>query len=171
MPTTNLICGEIGCYSNCRIDCKSNAMLDLKGFPRCPCDKCHHSLWDHHCCHARWEPIIDKEVSVDQNMKERWEAVKDGEKPEALIKASKTILNEPNLAIDHAINDLTQLVGQYAHLVLSESFSAQMGSAVRLLEQNYAFMEKRSISHYQLRKVEESLNLMKRKLELLAWAW
>ena len=89
------------------------------------------------------------------------------EKTEALIEPIKTILNELNQVIDRATNDLEQQVKQYADLALSGSFSAQVDSAVRLLEQNYAVMEKKPIGPDQLRKVQESLYLMKRKLELL----
>ena len=166
--TNNLICGEMNCYSNCHIDYKSNILLDLKGFLGRPCHECNHSLRHHHRWTVMWRQLIDMKVSVDENMKEKWEAAKDGkEKTEALIAAREKVLNELDQVIEHATDDLEQQVERYARLALSGSFSAQVTSAVRLLEQNYAVMEKKHISPDQLQRIKESLDLMKRKLELL----
>jgi len=115
-----------------------------------------------------WEQLIDTQVSVDQNMKKKWEAARDGkEKGAALIGASEKVLHDLNQIISRATNDLEQLVERYADLSLSGSFSAQVGSAVRLLEQNYASLEKGGVGREQLQRVKRSLDHMKRKLELL----
>jgi hypothetical protein len=91
-----------------------------------------------------WEQLTDTHVSVDQNMKKKWEAARDGkEKAAALVEASEKVLRDLNQVINRATNDLEQLVERYADLSLSGSFSAQVGSAVRLLEQNYAALEKK----------------------------
>ena len=101
-------------------------------------------------------------------MKEKWEAARNGkEKTYALVGASEKVLRDLNQVIDRAINDLEQLVGRYASLSLSGNFSVQVGSAVRLLEQNYAVLENKSVSTDQLHKVKRSADHMKRKLELL----
>ena len=108
------------------------------------------------------------QVSVDQNMKKRWEAARNGkEKTAALVGASEKVLHDLNRVTILATNDLEQLVEQYADLSLSGSFSAQVASAVRLLEQNYVVMENKGVSPEQLQKVKRSTDHMKRKLELL----
>jgi len=63
--------------------------------------------------------------------------------------------------------DLAQQVERYAHLSLSGSFSAQVGSAVRLLEQNYIGLKKMGVGQDHLHRVQGSLGNMKRKLEIL----
>ena len=108
------------------------------------------------------------QVSVDETMKERWEAARNGkEKTAALVGASEQVLRDLNQVIDRATTELEQLVGWYASLSLSGNFSAQVGSAVRLLEQNYVVMEKKGVSPEQLHRVQRSTDHMKRKLELL----
>jgi hypothetical protein len=167
--TTNMLCGEINCYSNCHINYKTNIPLELKGLFRRPCHKCNHSLWNHHRCRTKWEQQIDTQVSVDQDMKKKWEVARGGkEKTAALIEVREKVLNDLNRVINRSTNDLVQLVERYARLALSGSFSAQVASAVGLLEQNYISLEKKRVSQDQLQKVKASLDHMKRKVELLS---
>jgi oligoendopeptidase F len=101
-------------------------------------------------------------------MKKNYEKAKDGkEKAAALVEASEQVLHDLNQVIGYATGNLEQQVEQYANLSLSGSFSAQVGSAVRLLEQNYAALETKDVDPDQLKKVKRSLDHMKRKLELL----
>jgi len=166
--TNNLLCGQINCYSNCQIDYKTNIPLDLRGFFGGSCRKCNHSLWNHHRCYSKWQKVIDTQVSIDQNMKTKWEAAKDGrERTAALVVASEKVLNDLDQVINRAINNLAQLVGRYSRLSLSGSFATQVSSTVRLLEQNYIALEGNGVGHDQLQRVKDSLDHMKRKLELL----
>ena len=99
----------------------------------------------------------------------KYEAAKDGkEKTAALVEASERILRDLNRIISGATSEMEQLVEKYAKLSLSGSFSAQVGSAVRLLEQNYAALEKKEVDPEQLQRVKRSLDHMKRKLDLLS---
>ena len=107
---------------------------------------------------------------VDQNMKRRWEAARDGKGKEAaaaLLEVSGKMVRDLNDDINHAASDLERLVERYADLSLSGNFSAQVDSTVRLLEQNYTVLEKKGVSEDQLNKVERSLDHMKRKLAFL----
>jgi hypothetical protein len=132
------------------------------------CDICNHSLWNHHHFRVKWVQVIDKQVSVDQDMKKKWETAKGGkEKTAALIAASKKALHGFNQVIDNATNDLAQLAGDYAGMSLSGSFSAQTEKTVRLLEQSYQGMQEKGVGQDQLQKIKESLGHMKEKLELL----
>ena len=99
----------------------------------------------------------------------KYEAAKDGkEKTAALVEASERILHDLNRIISCATSEMEQLVEQYAKLSLSGSFSAQVGSAVRLLEQNYAALEQKDVGPEQLQRVKRSMDHMKRKLDLLS---
>ena len=129
---------------------------------------CNHSLRNHHLCYAMWEQANDTQVLVDQNMEKQWEAAKDGkEKTAAIVAASDKVVHYLDQVINCAINNLAQLVERYARLSLSGSFAAQVSSAVRLLEQNYLAMDGKGVGTDRLQRVKESLDRMKRKLELL----
>jgi len=159
--TNNMICGHTNCYANCEIDYESNIALDLKGRFKGSCTKCNHSLWDHHRCHSEWGQVT--QVSVDQI------AVDDDEKGQiALLDALREkVQGDLNRVIKDATNNLEQHVERYTHLSLSGNFSAQVSSAVRLLELRYAGLEGQGVDPDQLQKVKESLDLMQRKLDLL----
>jgi hypothetical protein len=104
-------------------------------------------------------------------MKERWKTAKDGkEKKTALIEAGEKALNGVMQVIDNAANDLAQLAEDYAGLSLSGSFSAEMEKAVRLLEQMHKAMEEKGFGQEQLQKVQDGLDSMTKKLELLKFA-
>ena len=161
--TLNMICGQANCYSNCRIDYESNIPHDLHGFFEGLglCDKCNHSLWNHHRCRAKWDQVMKTQATFDQDMK-KWEAAKDGmEKTAILVAVREKTLYE---MIDRATSNLRQLVERYAYLSLSGSFSAQVDSTVRLLEQKYTGLVEKSVDQDHLRRVEESLVNMRRKL-------
>ena len=108
---------------------------------------------------------IDKRMSVDQEMKRRWEAAKDGkEKTAALIAVNELVLYDLNQVIHRATNDLAQLMEQFGGLSLSGCFLEQLGSAVRLLEQRYKDIEK---TEADPQRVKKSLGAMRRKMEFL----
>ena len=166
--TNNMLCGQMNCYSNCHIDYKTSIPLDLRGFFGGSCHMCNHSLWNHHCCHAKWEQANDTRVLVDQNMKMQWEAAKDDkEKIAAIVAASEKVLCDLYQVINYAINDLAQLVGRYSRLSSLGSFAEQVNGTARLLEQNYLALRRKGVGPDQLRRVNESLDHMKRKLALL----
>lgn len=166
--THNMICGQAKCYSNCETDYKSNIPLDLKGRFKGKCNKCKHSLWDHHRCQSTWEQIIDTQVLIDQDVKRKWVAARDGKGKLAVLNARRDrVLRDLNQIINGATDDLAQHVERYTRLSLSGNFSAQVSSVVRLLEQNYTALETKGVDPDQLQKVNESVEHMKRKLELL----
>jgi hypothetical protein len=165
--TINIICGEANCHSNCYIDYMSNITHELNGPFDSLCDKCNHNLWNHHRCRAKWEEVMNTQSSVDQGMKE-WEAAKDGmEKTAILVAVREKVLHDLDQIIKGAMNDLAQQVEISTRISLLGSCSAQMGSAVCLLEQNYTGLEKKGVSQDRLQRLRESLRSMKRKLELL----
>jgi len=169
-PTSNMVCGQANCYSNCDIDYKSNIPLDLKGRFRGPCDNCGHDLWNHHRCCAIWERVTDVRVLFDNNVTKKWVSAKDGKgKVGVLVKLLEKVLGDLNRVIDHATNELARLVEQYASLSLSGSFSAQVDNTVRLLDQKHNALngKKEDVGQDQLQKVAESLAHMKRKQVLL----
>ena len=168
--TINMICGQANCYSNCHLDYTSNIPHDLNGFFKGLglCDKCDHSLWNHHRSHAIWEQGTN--TPVDQNTEE-WDLAKDRtEKKAVLVAVREKVVHGFDQIISGATSDLGRQVERYAHLSLSGSFSAQVGSAVRLLEQNYTGLLEKGVGQDHLQRVEESLVNMRRKLKILQMA-
>ena len=132
------------------------------------CLICGHSLWDHRHYPVKWELVNDQQVSVDREMKERWEAAKDGEEKLAvLIEAGNKALEELRQVIATAIKDLAKLVDDYNCLALSGCFSAQVEKTVTLLEQRFQGMDQKAVGQEQLQEVDKYLEHMKEKLRLL----
>ena len=98
-------------------------------------------------------------------MDEDWEAAK--EDTELLISTYEGALGDLNDAMDRNVDDLARLTEDYAELSLSGPFSAHMEKATRLLEHKYKSMEQNGISKEQLEKMQDGLDLTKRKLELV----
>ena len=107
---------------------------------------------------------------MDERLK-KWEAAK-AEKgdTESLIATYQSVLGDVNDAMDRTVDDLARLAADYAVLSLSGPFSAHMEKAIRLLEQRHMDMEHKGASKGQLEKMKDSLDLMKRKLELVTKA-
>ena len=110
---------------------------------------------------------MNTQTSIDQSMK-KWKAAKDGtEKTTILVAVREKVLHDLDQIIKGATNDLAQQVERYEYLSLSGSFSAQVSCAVGLLELRYIGMEKRGAGEHHLQRVKETLDNMKRKLDIL----
>ena len=163
-----MICGETNCYSNCQIDNNPTIPFELSDRFGSLCDKCNHSLWNHHRWCIKWAQLVDTQVSVDQDMKKKWETAKDEkEMTAALIETQRQVLHDLDQAIARDTDNLEQLVKRYARLSLSGSFATQVASAVRLLEQKFQSLGGKGVSIDQFEQVMASLKNMRRKLELL----
>ena len=111
---------------------------------------------------------IDNQVLVDEDMKRKWDEAKDGkERTAALIAVNEMVLHILNQVSNCATGDLVQLVEQYADLSLVGSCSVRMRSTVRFLEAMEKEFNDNDKDKGELETVKESLNHMKRKLDLL----
>jgi len=132
------------------------------------CTKCHHPHWCHFHLRSEWVQVQETQVSVDDDMKKQWETAKDEkEMSKALITTSKKALDDLSHAMGEAMEELTQLAGDYACLSLSGCFSAPLEKATRLLEQRCKGMEEKGVSPEQLETMRSSLEQMKGRLDLL----
>ena len=167
--TNNMVCGQIGCYSNCDIDYKANIPFVLSSIFGGSCPACKHNLKDHRCDYTQWEKVTDVQVSADQDLREKWEVAKDAkEKREVFIAACRKALNDLDQVVNRATDDLRRRVERHESLALGGGFAAQVNSAVGLLELRYkALREKKDVDPAQLKKVESSLDRMKRRLDIL----
>ena len=117
-----------------------------------------------------WAKESVAQASADEDVK-NWEAAKaEREDTELLIATYERELGDLNDAMDRTVDHLARLVEDYAPLSISGPFSAHMEKATLLLEQRYKDMEQRGVSKERLEKIQDSLELMKRKLELVTKA-
>jgi hypothetical protein len=98
------------------------------------------------------------------NWKERDEAKDGKETTTTLVAVNEMVLRELNQAIDCAMGDLVRLVERYDRLSLIGSCLAQVRMGIKVLED----MKQRTLGKDKLEKAKESLDYMKRKLELLS---
>jgi hypothetical protein len=132
------------------------------------CSECTHPHLFHFHLRSEWVQVQDAQVSVDNNMKRRWEAAKnEKQKTEALFATSKRALGDLSRIINEALNELAQLAAEYARLSLSGSFSAPLEKAIWLLEQQCKGMEEKGVGPEPLAKVRSRLEEMKVRLGLL----
>ena len=109
---------------------------------------------------------VDNQVSIDEDMKKKWDKAKDGkERTAALIAVNEMALHVLKQVGNCAASDLVQLVEQYADLSLVGSCSAWAESVIKYLEFALNTTMDWDIDRREI--VWESLGHMKRKLELL----
>jgi len=107
-------------------------------------------------------------VTVDDEMKTKWEAAKDEkEKTEALVAGSQRKLDDLRSTIEASMDALVRLQEEFGRLSLSGSFSGPLEKAIRLLELHCESMEQHGVSLNQVEKMRASLEDMKRRLDIL----
>ena len=110
-------------------------------------------------------------MTVDDDMKSKWEAAKDEkEKTAALVATSERTLDVLTHTIDEGMNELVRSADEYAALSLSGCFSGPLEKAIRLLEARCESMEEQGVSRDHLEKIRASLEDMKRRLDVLKTA-
>ena len=161
VPSSTYICNAPDCHSNCHSFRLFTPILRLL---RLRCAKCNHSHRSHSRTRHVWMKENDTQAPVDEGVK-KWEAEK--EDTELLIATYESELGDLNDAMDKNVDDLARLVGDYAALSLSGPFSIHVEKAILLLEQRYRDTEQKGNCKEQLEKIQDSLDLMKRKLEIV----
>ena len=81
------------------------------------------------------------------------------------IATNERALGALNDAMDSNMDDLARLAEDYVGLSLWGHFSAHVEKAIRLLGHRYKDMEQKVVSKEQPDKMQDSINLVKRKLE------
>ena len=167
-PNSTYICNTPECHSNCHLNCHSFRLFTpILRLLRLRCAKCNHSHHSHSHTRHVWVKENDTQAPVDEDVK-KWEAEK--EDTELLIATYESELGDLNDAMDKNVDDLARLVGDYAALSLLGPFSVHVEKAILLLEQRYRDTEQKGSCKEQLEKIQDSLDLMKRKLELVTKA-
>ena len=104
---------------------------------------------------------------MDEGLQKWEEAKSEKEDAESLITTYEIALGDLNDAMGRTMGALARLAEDYAGLSLSGPFSAHVEKATRLLEHRYKTMEQGGVSMERLDKMRDSLDFMKRKLELV----
>ena len=161
---SNYLCNVPDCHSNCH---SLRLFTSISRLLRLRCATCNHSHRSHSRTGHVWAQENDTQASVDEG----WEAAKvEKEDTELLISTYESALKDLNDAIDINLDNLARLAEDYAARSLSGPFSAHVEKAIRLLEHRYMDMERKGVSKEQLEKMEDSVDLTKRKLELVKMA-
>ncbi|KIJ48656.1 hypothetical protein M422DRAFT_86445, partial [Sphaerobolus stellatus SS14] len=177
--THNTLCSVPQCYSNCHIDCQLDFTLDPQGLKGCAAmwpsggdtcvrQGCGHDRTKHKHFHVMWEKEKRQEKIVDEEMKKKFNNAKSAKEEKEHLKAmAERVLKTMSDTIDSNTAELGRLAEEYSNLSLSGSFSGQVEKAVVMLEQNYEALKEKNVDEVTLNKVQESLNTMKQKLEVL----
>ena len=139
-------------------------------FPRqlASCPECQHPHLFHFHLRSKWVQVERTQVSVDDDIKKKWEAAKDEkERTEALVATCNGALEDLGRIMDDAMDELALLAAEYARLSLSGSFSAHLEKAILLMEQRCKTMEEKGVGVEQLAKMQRSVQQMKGRLNLL----
>ncbi|SRR5258706_3201621 len=167
-PTLNYLCGKPNCYSTCHMGDSIIFALVVFPFQFVRCAKCHHLLWSHFHAFGEWVQKQESQVTVDEDMKKKWEAAKDEkEKTEALVAESKHKLDSLSSTVETDMDALKGLQEEYAGLSLSGSFSGPLEKEIRLLELHCHSLEEQRVGRDQLEKMRGCLEDMKRRLDVL----
>ena len=160
---SNYLCNTSECYSNCHSFRLGTPVLRLL---RLRCATCNHSHHSHSHTRHVWAQENDTQASADESSK-KWEAAQvEKEDTELLIATYESALKDLNDAMDRNLDDLARLAEDYAARSLSGPFSAHVEKAIQLLKHRYSGMEQKGATKEQLDKMQDSISLMERKLEL-----
>lgn len=147
--------------------------MNCAAAPPCPsggvkCSKCNHERQFHRHYNSIWDTREVTELLVNPDKKAKFENAK-GAKERAKQLEDQIMETKAKLQdrIRKATNDLGDLVERYSNLSLSGSFAGQVEKAVQMLEQNLQTMREGGASQQTIEKVQQSLNSMQAKLEVL----
>src|SRR5258706_13550123 len=131
--TRNYLCSMPECYSTCREDDPLFFSIVLL-FQHRPCVTCKHSNRSHFHAFAKWVQRQESQVTVDDEMKTKWEAAKDEkEKTAALVAGSQRKLDDLRSTIEAGMDALVRLQEEFGRFSLLGSFSGALGKAIRVL--------------------------------------
>ena len=128
---------------------------------------CNHSHHSHSRARHVWAQENDTQASVDEG----WEAAKlEKEDTELLVATHISALGDLNDTMDRNMDDLARLTEDYSGFSLSGPFSVHVEKAIRLLEHKCKSTKQKGVGKEQLDNMQDSLDLAKRKLELVTKA-
>src|SRR5258706_14091273 len=149
------------CYSTCREDDALFFSIVLL-FQHRPCVTCKHSNRSHFHAFSKWVQKQEAQVTVDDEMKTKWEAAKDEkEKTKALVGGGQRKLDSLSSTVEAGMDARVRLQEEFGRLSLSGSFSGPLEKAIRLLELHCHSLEEQGVGGDQLEKMRASLEGMK----------
>jgi hypothetical protein len=132
------------------------------------CRICDHGYKDHRHFNTVWKVKSQTEIIIEPKMQKKFfDAQSDKEQKENLKKMLDAAYRVLEKSIHDNISELAELADRYAKLSLSGSFSSQVEKAIKLLEQQSKSMQEKGADNEMLRKIDESMDILKKKLDLL----
>ncbi|KAJ7729478.1 hypothetical protein B0H16DRAFT_1775960 [Mycena metata] len=180
----NTLCAAPGCHSVCHQHCSLDFSLNPEQLRYCAamrgqniflimtggskCIKCSHPVEQHAHWRAVWKERDETQISIDEGMKAKWEGAKQGRaKDEAALKAMRQTLTDIDRIVENNMVELADLAEEYSQMSLSGSFSAHLERGITLLETHLALSYESNIDSDQMRRLEENVAELKRKLDVL----
>jgi len=135
------------------------------------CSVCHHPVADHRHYNSIWKTENDVETVVDKDAEKKYmDAEQSSAKTEVTMIELQQAVDKMGEDMTEALAEVAVLTASYAKLSLSGSFAGQVEKSVRLLELTLEGMRCNGTEPETIRIVEESLNSMKAKLQVVEQA-
>ncbi|KAJ7247818.1 hypothetical protein C8J57DRAFT_1359008 [Mycena rebaudengoi] len=181
----NTLCAAPRCYSVCHERCSFYFSLDpaaklrfcraMGGFlarlfsrNEIKCRVCQHPVEQHAHWRAVWKEHDEKQINVDKGMKSKWESAKEGKaKDEAAREAMRQALADVDKVVERKMVKLADLAEEYGKMSLSGSFSAHLKRGITLLEMHLASSCGSNTDSEQMKRLEENVAELTRKLGVL----
>ncbi|KAJ7763599.1 hypothetical protein DFH07DRAFT_939252 [Mycena maculata] len=180
----NTLCAAPRCYSVCHERCDLDFSLDPAKLRHCKalggfmailfphmgteCRVCQHPLEQHSHWRAVWKEHEETQIRVDEGMKAKWESAKEGKaKHEAAVEAMRQALADVDRVVEGKMVKLADLAEEYGKMSLSGSFSAHLERGISLLEMHLASSRESNTDSEQMKRLEENVAGLKRKLDVL----
>jgi uncharacterized coiled-coil DUF342 family protein len=101
-------------------------------------------------------------------MKTKWDSAKEGKaKNEAALEAMRQALADVDRVVESKMVELADLAEEYGKMSLSGSFSAHLERGIMLLEMHLASSRESNTDSEQMKRLEENVAELKRKLDVL----
>jgi DNA repair exonuclease SbcCD ATPase subunit len=132
------------------------------------CNVCQHPVGQHSHWRAVWKEHEETQIRVDEGMKAKWESAKEGKaKHEAALEAMRQTLADVDRVVEGKMVKLADLAEEYGKMALSGSFSAHLECGISLLEMHLASSRESNTDSEQMKRLEENVAGLKRKLDVL----
>ncbi|KAJ7825753.1 hypothetical protein B0H14DRAFT_2819458 [Mycena olivaceomarginata] len=187
----NTLCAAPKCYSVCHEHCDLDFSVDPAKLRHCKamggfmaslfqavgllgssmgmeCNVCQHPVGQHSHWRAVWKEHEETQIRVDEGMKAKWESAKEGKaKHEAALEAMRQTLANVDRVVEGKMVKLADLAEEYGKMALSGSFSAHLECGILHLEMHLALSRESNTDSEQMKRLEENVAGLKRKLDVL----
>jgi hypothetical protein len=171
----NTLCSRPACYSNCHINCKLDFSLDPDIFRYCvamgdgnQCHECKHPSMDHRHYNSIWEDVIDTQIIVDKDAKQKFHAAsQDKSRYRDALQKVEASIKDLDGQLESLKIDIGMLCQSYQSLSLSGSFTGQITKMVRLFELTVEAQQMSGADAKTIAVMENNIEMMRQKQKIV----